>query len=73
MTRREVGYMQGLLTALYFVGYFWVLTSFIEGRVRTPPEWRDSLQTLLGALTAGLGVITFFWFNRSREQQEPLK
>lgn len=73
MTRREVGYMQGLITVLFFVGYFITLHDFIEGRIKTPLEWQDTLKTLLGALTAGIGAIVYFWFNRSRESanQEP--
>lgn len=71
MTNREIGYMQGLLTFTFLVGYFVTLHDFIEGKVHTPVEWQDSLKTLLGSLTAGVGVILFFWFNRSRQGTDP--
>ena len=67
MTRRETGYMQGLLTLVFLFGYFLTLHDFIEWRVKTPIEWQDTLKTLLGALTAGVGSILYFWFNRSRD------
>lgn len=70
MNPRETGYMQGLLTILYLVGYFLTLHAFIEGRVKTPPEWADTVQSLISVLTAGVLSIIYFWFNRSRNTQE---
>lgn len=66
MTQRETGYMQGFLTMLYLFGYFLTLHAFIEGRVKTPLEWQDTLKSLLAVLTAGVLSILYFWFNRSR-------
>lgn len=71
MTRREVGYMQGILTLVFFWGYFITLHDFVQGQIKTPVEWQDTLKTLLGALTAGVGAIIYFWFNRSRENTSP--
>lgn len=71
MTHREVGYMQGALTLVYLFGYFLVLDKFLDGRIKTPPEWRDTLQTLIGVLTAGVLAIVGFWFNRTRHSVEP--
>lgn len=67
MTKREVGYMQAFLTFVYLVGYFLTLHAFIEGRVKTPLEWQDTLKSLLAVLTAGVLTIIYFWFNRSRD------
>lgn len=67
MTKRETGYMQGLLTAIFLVGYFWTLSDFVQGRVKTPVEWVDTLKSLLSVLTAGVLTILYFWFNRSRD------
>lgn len=66
MTQRETGYMQAFLTLVYLVGYFMTLHAFIEGRVKTPLEWQDTLKSLLAVLTAGVLSILYFWFNRSR-------
>jgi hypothetical protein len=71
MTNRETGYMQTLLTMLYLVGYFLTLHAFIEGRVKTPLEWQDTLKSLLAVLTAGVLSILYFWFNRSRGSAPP--
>lgn len=71
MTHREVGYMQGLLTIVYLVGYFITLHAFIDGKVKTPLEWQDTLKALLAVLTAGVGTILYFWFNRSRNSTDP--
>jgi hypothetical protein len=67
MTRRETGYMQGALTAIFLIGYFWTLRDFLHGNVRTPIEWNDTLKSLLSVLTAGVLTILYFWFNRQRD------
>lgn len=54
------------LSVLYTAGYFFVLLTFLFGWVRTPPDWKDPLQTLIGLLTAGELLILQFWFSRSR-------
>lgn len=70
MTNRETGYMQAFLTLVYLVGYFLTLHAFIEGRVKTPLEWQDTLKSLLAVLTAGVLAILHFWFNRQRSNAE---
>lgn len=54
------------LSVIYTAGYFCVLGAFLLGFVRTPPDWKDALQTLIGLLTAGELLILQFWFSRSR-------
>jgi hypothetical protein len=71
MTQRETGYMQAFLTFVYLIGYFMTLHAFIEGRVKTPLEWQDTLKSLLAVLTAGVLSILYFWFNRSRSAASP--
>lgn len=58
------------LSALFITGYFFVLTMFLTGWIKTPPEWRDTLGTLLGVITGSLGVIVAFWFSRSRTETQ---
>lgn len=70
MTARIVSYAQIGLSALFLAGYFVVLTLFIAGHIRTPPEWKEALIALLGVITGGIGTILSFWFQRTR-QSEP--
>lgn len=71
MTHRETAYAQVILTLAYFIGYFITLHAFIDGRVRTPPEWRDTLGALLGVLTTGIPLILAYWFQRQRQSTDP--
>jgi hypothetical protein len=71
VTHRETGYAQILLSAIFITGYFWVLYAFIEGRVKVPVDWRDAMITLLGVLTANVGMICGYWFSRQRQSAEP--
>ncbi len=57
---------QVVLSAIYIGGYFWTLGRFIVGDVQTPVEWKEVLIAIIGSLTAGVGVVLSFWFNRSR-------
>ena len=68
VTRRVVATAQILLSMLFVAGYFLVLSEFIHGRIAVPIEWKDTLQTLLSLLTAGVLMILQFWFLRSRPQ-----
>ena len=70
MTSREIGYAQILLTCLFLVGYFWVLTDFIHGKISVPTEWKDTLQALLSVLTAAVITIVNYWFNRQRQDSK---
>lgn len=69
MTHRETGYAQILLTMTFLVGYFVVLNSFIQGKVTTPPEWKDTVQALIAVLTGGVLLILNFWFARQRSSE----
>ncbi len=75
MTHRETAYAQVALTTLYFVGYFFTLHAFIEGRIKTPQEWKDTLAALLSVLTTGIPLILAYWFQRQRVSttQEPMQ
>lgn len=71
MTHRETGYAQILLTLVFLVGYFVVLSDFIHGRISVPVEWKDTLGTLLSVLTAGVLLILQYWFSRQRSSSNP--
>lgn len=61
---------QVVLSAVYIGGYFLMLGLVLMGYIRTPVEWKDVLIALLGVLTAGVGMILSFWFQRQRERVE---
>ncbi len=73
MTHRATGYAQIILTCLFLVGYFWVLTDFIHGKISVPIEWKDTLQALLSVLTAAVITIVNYWFSRQRDSIESPK
>lgn len=66
-TGRVVATAQIALSVLFIVGYFWVLSAFLYGWIKTPKEWESVITALLGVITGSLGTIVMFWFNRSRE------
>lgn len=70
LSHRGTAYAQILLSCLFIGGYFAVLLLFITGNVKVPPEFKDTCNTLLGALTAGVGLILSFWFMRQRESKD---
>jgi uncharacterized protein YneF (UPF0154 family) len=57
---------QVVLSAVFIVGYFFLLWQFMQGRVKVPDPYRDMFIALLGVLTAGVGTILGFWFARQR-------
>lgn len=69
-TERLVGFAQIVISVLFLCGYFAVLSLFLLGYIKTPPEWRDALIALLGVITGAVGTIMSFWFARSRPQGE---
>ena len=71
MTHRETGYAQVILTALFFTGYFVVLTAFLKGKAIVDPTWKDTIQSLLSVLTGGILLITNYWFARQRTSNDP--
>lgn len=71
MTHRETGYAQIILSAIFIAGYFWVLSAFIDGKVRVPVDWKDAVMTLLGVLTASVVQVFNYWFARQRASTDP--
>lgn len=65
-TDRTVAFAQILLSVVYTAGYFMVLQTFLDGEIKTPPEWKDVLATLISLLTAGELLMIQFWFSRAR-------
>jgi hypothetical protein len=63
---RIVAAAQVLLSAIYIGGYFWTLGRFLDGDVQTPQGWKEVMVAIIGSLTAGVGIILAFWFQRSR-------
>lgn len=71
MTHRETGYAQIILTLVFLVGYFVVLSTFLHGKAVVDPTWKDTIQTLLSVLTAGVLLILQYWFSRQRGSTDP--
>jgi hypothetical protein len=71
VTHKHAAWAQLILTVVFVVGYFWTLRDFIHGNVKVPVEWKETLQTLLGLLSAGLLLILNFWFARQRSSTDP--
>jgi hypothetical protein len=58
--------MQGVLSILFFCGYFFVIWLFATGRINVPVDFKETFSGIIGGITSTLGVVVFFWFNRSR-------
>lgn len=71
LTHRATAYFQAALSAIFILGYFFVLFQFLYGRVKVPGEFHDMMQTLLGILTGALGTVIQFWFSRQRASSDP--
>jgi hypothetical protein len=71
MTHRETGYAQILLTIIFLIGYFVVLTSFLKGKAIVDPTWKDTVQALISVLTGGVLLILNYWFARQRSSENP--
>lgn len=71
MTHRETGYAQILLTIIFLIGYFVVLTSFLHGKAIVDPTWKDTVQALISVLTGGVLLILNYWFARQRTSTDP--
>lgn len=70
MTHRETGYAQILLTLVFLVGYFVVLSTFLHGKAVVDATWKDTIQALLSVLTGGVLLILQYWFSRQRTSEE---
>lgn len=69
LSDRVTSYAQIVLSVVFIVGYFLVLKDFIHGNIKVSPEWKETLQVLLGVLTANIGVIISYWFSRQRASE----
>lgn len=70
LTSKATAYAQIILSIVFNVGYFWILSDFIHGRVLVDKEWKDTIGNLLGILTAGVLLILNYWFSRHRTSKE---
>ena len=59
---------QVVLSIVFIGGYFILMYQFMIGNVHVPETFKDAFLTLLGVLTAGVGLILSYWFQRQREQ-----
>lgn len=57
---------QVVLSAIFIAGYFYILSMFLTGRVKIPSDYKEMVMTLLGVLTAGVGLVLSYWFQRQR-------
>ncbi len=64
--KRTTAIAQVILSVVFIAGYFICLRDFIHGNIRVPVEWKDTLQSLISLLTAGVLLILHFWFQRQR-------
>lgn len=69
MTDRAIAIAQVLISVLFLAGYFSLLGMFVLGMAKVDPEYKDIVNSLLSVLTAGVGGILYFWFQRSRQNQ----
>lgn len=61
---------QVVLSAIFIVGYFFLLWQFMQGNVKVPVDYKEMFIALLGVLTAGVGTVLGYWFARQREQAQ---
>lgn len=70
LSDKATAYAQIILSVVFIIGYFWVLTDFVHGRVNIPIEWKDTLGNLLSILTAMVLQIGNYWFSRHRTSEK---
>lgn len=70
LSSKATAYAQILLSVVFIVGYFWVLSDFIHGRVSVDEKWKDTIGNLLSILTAAVLLILNYWFSRHRTSKE---
>jgi len=56
---------QVILSAVFIVGYFWILDSLFSGDITIPENLRAEASLLLGVLTVNIPIIMQFWFGSS--------
>lgn len=64
---------QMLLSAVFGIGYFWVLYLFMAHGVAVDDSLRDAFNIILGVLTAAISSILQFWFGSSLGSKEKTK
>ena len=63
---------QIVLSAIYTVGYVYILSSFLSGDVSVPANVKTEFNLVLGVLTVGMTNIMQFWFGSSAgSKQKP--
>lgn len=62
---------QVVLSGAFIVGYFLLVREFMRGNVHVPTDFKEAFIALIGVLTAGVGQILSYWFQRQREQTPP--
>jgi hypothetical protein len=63
---------QVTLSVVFIGGYFIVLYALLKGELHPPAEYKDTINTLMGVLTAGVGTILAYWFARQRGSDAPV-
>lgn len=71
LTHRATAYFQAGLSIIFIVGYFFVLSQFMYGRVKVPGEYHDMMIALIGVITGSLSTVVQFWFSRQRTSVDP--
>lgn len=61
---------QIVISAIYIVGYFYVLHSILSGDISIPAEMQRQVDVLLGGLTLAIPMILQFWFGSSTGSKE---
>lgn len=61
---------QVILSACFVGGYFYILREFLLGNAKVPGDYKEMFSALLGVLTAGVGLILSFWFQRVRSTMD---
>lgn len=71
LSEKATAYAQIILSVVFIVGYFWVLSDFIHGRISIEDKWKDTIGNLLSILTAAVLLILNYWFSRHRNSEKP--
>ena len=66
ISAQATAYAQIILSVLFTLGYFLVLWEFMHGRVNVPESLEGTFTALVTFLTANLGSIIYYWFQRMR-------
>lgn len=69
MTDRAIAIAQIAISIVFLVGYFCLLGMFVMGLAKVNPDYKDIVNSLMSVLTAGVGAILYFWFQRARQNQ----